>query len=60
MLIGPYKVNPAQVNHFPDYFSSPDKVERVMKNVSKKLKMGQNVIGRVTIFCIEYKYPQIT
>ena len=40
MLIGPYKVNPAQVNHFPDYFSSPDKVERVMKNVSKKVENG--------------------
>ena len=37
ILVGPYKINPTQVNNdFPNYFSSPNKLESVTKNASKK------------------------
>ena len=48
LLIGPYKLNLAQVNNYPNYIFSPSKVESVTKNASKNMRKGQIVIWHVT------------
>ena len=61
ILIWSYKVYPPQVNDFPNYFSSPKKVESVTKNASKKGENGSKCNWACNDFPHrEYKYPQIT
>ena len=59
ILIGSYKVNPPQVNDFPNYFSSPNKVECVTKNASKKGEKGSKCSWACNDFPQrEFKYSQ--
>ena len=53
LLIGPYKLNLAQVNNYPNYISSPSKVESVTKNASKKREKGSNCNLAFNVFCTE-------